>query len=192
MYRPLLLSDTAGLLNVIQWPDASLRLLLIISNLSHKKSLCNIYITEALWSLLRELNPWPHPYHGCALPTELRRRLLKCVCAQVWSGWGESNPHIQLGKLMFCHWTTPTYANEVLAPAERLLEVYLNYYFVSISLFRFLLIMILSKVLSISAMPSFEMCFIFIMLSSTSDPIIPSVILMELPCMATAAACTAA
>ncbi len=25
------------------------------------------------WSHERELNPWPHPYHGCALPSELSR-----------------------------------------------------------------------------------------------------------------------
>ena len=27
----------------------------------------------------------------------------------VWSGWRESNPRGQLGKLKFCHWTTPAY-----------------------------------------------------------------------------------
>jgi hypothetical protein len=26
------------------------------------------------WSLLPESNRRPHPYHGCALPTELKRR----------------------------------------------------------------------------------------------------------------------
>ena len=26
----------------------------------------------------RESNPWPHPYHGCALPAELWRHLLLC------------------------------------------------------------------------------------------------------------------
>ena len=26
------------------------------------------------WSHDRGLNPRPHPYHGCALPTELSRR----------------------------------------------------------------------------------------------------------------------
>ena len=26
---------------------------------------------------------------------------------EYWSGWWESNPRSQLGKLMFCHWTTP-------------------------------------------------------------------------------------
>ena len=28
---------------------------------------------EVEWSHDRELNPRPHPYHGCALPTELSR-----------------------------------------------------------------------------------------------------------------------
>src|SRR4051812_6844548 len=27
-----------------------------------------------MWSRDRDLNPRPHPYHGCALPTELSRR----------------------------------------------------------------------------------------------------------------------
>ena len=26
-----------------------------------------------------------------------------------WSGWWESNPHDQLGRLVFYHWTTPAY-----------------------------------------------------------------------------------
>ena len=25
----------------------------------------------------------------------------------IWSGWRESNPRIQLGKLLLCHWATP-------------------------------------------------------------------------------------
>ena len=28
------------------------------------------------WSRDRDLNPGPHPYHGCALPTELSRQPL--------------------------------------------------------------------------------------------------------------------
>ena len=31
-------------------------------------------MNEAMWSRDRDLNPRPHPYHGCALPTELSRR----------------------------------------------------------------------------------------------------------------------
>ena len=30
-------------------------------------------VSSAIWSRDRELNPRPHPYHGCALPTELSR-----------------------------------------------------------------------------------------------------------------------
>ena len=55
------------------------------------------------WSLLPGSNRRPHPYHGCALPTELKRHL--------WSGWRESNPHDQLGKLEFYHWTTSALYN---------------------------------------------------------------------------------
>ena len=29
--------------------------------------------------------------------------------AATWSRWRESNPRVQLGKLTFCHWTTPAY-----------------------------------------------------------------------------------
>ena len=42
------------------------------------------------WSRDRDLNPGPHPYHGCALPTELSRHLAnyiilvcKCIAASV-------------------------------------------------------------------------------------------------------------
>lgn len=30
--------------------------------------------------------------------------------APTWSRWRESNPRVQLGKLTFCHWTTPAYS----------------------------------------------------------------------------------
>ena len=31
------------------------------------------YSYYSKWSRDRDLNPGPHPYHGCALPTELSR-----------------------------------------------------------------------------------------------------------------------
>ena len=39
----------------------------------------------------------------------LRRQLLYPaeLKAQKWSGWWESNPRVQLGRLTFYHWTTP-------------------------------------------------------------------------------------
>ena len=41
----------------------------------------------------------------------LRRRLLYPAELQtrIWSGWRESNPRVQLGRLTFYHWTTPAF-----------------------------------------------------------------------------------
>ena len=50
-------------------------------------------------------------------PSELMRQMLiikNPPLRQVspWSGWGESNPHNQLGRLEFYRWTTPAYGAE--------------------------------------------------------------------------------
>ena len=36
-------------------------------------------------------------------------KIIKLVNVKDWSGWWESNPRYQLGKLKFCHWTTPAF-----------------------------------------------------------------------------------
>ena len=47
-------------------------------------------------------------------PTELLAHL-KCSNKTIkWSGWWESNPHNQLGRLGFYHWTTP--AQQIFIP----------------------------------------------------------------------------
>ena len=42
-------------------------------------------------------------------PTELQARIEMLSPAKKWSGWWESNPRGQLGRLEFYHWTTPAY-----------------------------------------------------------------------------------
>ena len=39
--------------------------------------------------------------------TQKKMRLVETSRIFFWSRWGESNPRVQLGKLTFCHWTTP-------------------------------------------------------------------------------------
>ena len=48
----------------------------------------------------RGSNPRSRPWQGRALPTTPLSHK---------SGWWESNPRIQLGRLVFYHWTTPAY-----------------------------------------------------------------------------------
>ena len=38
-----------------------------------------LWAVRYIWSHDRELNPRPHPYHGCALPTELSRLMLVII-----------------------------------------------------------------------------------------------------------------
>ena len=42
----------------------------------------------------------------CNDPVQARRTTAS-FSVKKWSGWRESNPRMQLGKLPFCHWTTP-------------------------------------------------------------------------------------
>ena len=55
-------------------------------------------------STRRDSNPRPSPWQGDTPP-------LSHSCINNWysveSGWWESNPRIQLGRLVFYHWTTP-------------------------------------------------------------------------------------
>ena len=63
--------------------------------------------------------PDPRLRRPLLYPAELRTHSTKAICfvMQVnfnkwithWSGWWESNPRIQLGRLVFYHWTTPAY-----------------------------------------------------------------------------------
>src|SRR5581483_10770457 len=55
------------------------------------------------WCPPLESNQRPHPYQGCALPTELGGRISENACLFVWSGRRESNPRYQLGRLEFYH-----------------------------------------------------------------------------------------
>ena len=61
-------------------------------------------------SYIYYINRKENPISKCRqwkLTTDKRKPRAFRPGASVWSGWGESNPRIQLGKLMFCHWTTP-------------------------------------------------------------------------------------
>ena len=52
-----------------------------------KLTCCNTFKwfdENALWSLQRESNPWPQPYQGCTLPTELWKHLL-CIILYLFS-----------------------------------------------------------------------------------------------------------
>ena len=40
-------------------------------------------------------------------PAELQAHVRLCVTFRLWSGWWESDPRNQLGRLVFYHWTTP-------------------------------------------------------------------------------------
>ena len=61
------------------------------------------------WRFLSDLNWWSQscsllPYHLAKEPSISKSNLLfKCY---FWSGWWESNPRSQLGRLKFYHWTT--------------------------------------------------------------------------------------
>ena len=80
------------------------------------------------WWLVRDSNPWMHAWKACELtvsPTshmalevglEPTTDRLTADCSTnwaiqaysiKWSGWWESNPRSQLGRLKFYHWTTP-------------------------------------------------------------------------------------
>ena len=61
----------------------------------------DIYFVLYRWWKRGDSNPRPHGCEPCALTS------WATLPYALWSGWGESNPCIQLGKLMFCHWTTP-------------------------------------------------------------------------------------
>ena len=45
-----------------------------------------------------------------------------------WSGRGESNPRIQLGKLMFYHWTTPAKHNSIYCFYNALLYYHISFW----------------------------------------------------------------
>ncbi len=50
-------------------------------------------LVDVLWSHSRGSNPRPHPYHGCALPSELLRRIRKARCrAFLMVGWEGFEP----------------------------------------------------------------------------------------------------
>ena len=51
-----------------------------------------------------------HPVDKIKTPQPLRQWGLR-----IWSGWWESNPRIQLGRLVFYHWTTPA-SLDILSP----------------------------------------------------------------------------
>ena len=80
------------------------------------------------WWRVRDSNPWVHAWKACELtvsPTshmalevglEPTTDRLTADCSTnwaiqaysiKWSGWWESNPRSQLGRLKFYHWTTP-------------------------------------------------------------------------------------
>ena len=80
------------------------------------------------WWRVRDSNPWMHAWKACELtvsPTshmalevglEPTTDRLTADCSTnwaiqaysiKWSGWWESNPRSQLGRLKFYHWTTP-------------------------------------------------------------------------------------
>ena len=78
------------------------------------------------WWPVRDSNPWMHAWKACELtvsPTghgawsrtrtydrSVNSRLLyQLSYSSVWSGWWESNPRSQLGRLKFYHWTTPAF-----------------------------------------------------------------------------------
>ena len=84
------------------------------------------------WWLVRDSNPWMHAWKACELtvsPTshmalevglEPTTDRLTADCSTnwaiqaysiKWSGWWESNPRSQLGRLKFYHWTTPAFLN---------------------------------------------------------------------------------
>ena len=51
-----------------------------------------------------------------------------CVC---WSGWWESDPRNQLGRLVFYHWTTPAYLSQCLTILPKFIAVvkrFLSYF----------------------------------------------------------------
>ena len=101
----------------------SLRLLICIDCNHTRKCASN----QSCWW---DLNPWPRPYQGRALPLSyssnslprlVERFLLKvtlyfCLTTTVSSGgkgsngksgWRVSNPRLQLGRLWLYHWATP-------------------------------------------------------------------------------------
>ena len=62
----------------------------------------------------RRSNQLSYTHHMARLKRlELLAHCLEGSCSirlsyrRMWSGWWESNPHNQLGRLMFYHWTTP-------------------------------------------------------------------------------------
>jgi hypothetical protein len=44
---------------------------------------------------------------GSARQTNSKDKFGEILTGEIWSGRGESNPHLQLGKLTCCHCTTP-------------------------------------------------------------------------------------
>src|SRR6185437_8718824 len=78
--------------------------------LRHRKvsPVCYIFIT---WCPQLDSNQRPLPYQGSALPPELcgLTNLLATYSMHanlhipIWSGWWESNPRYQLGRLKFYH-----------------------------------------------------------------------------------------
>jgi hypothetical protein len=54
------------------------------------------FLGEYIDSPLRGSNSWPHPYHGCALPAELRR--------QKYKAWGNWTHGAKLWRLPLYHW----------------------------------------------------------------------------------------
>ena len=91
-----------------------------------KKEVLSDFVLK--WWRVRDSNPWMHAWKACELtvsPTshmalevglEPTTDRLTADCSTnwaiqaysiKWSGWWESNPRSQLGRLKFYHWTTP-------------------------------------------------------------------------------------
>ena len=70
------------------------------------RSLCSLRcrILHCDWSRVKcATGIFDSPYH---IAPYIQRTPNGCPL-YIWSGRRESNPRIQLGKLVFCHWTTP-------------------------------------------------------------------------------------
>ena len=66
-------AGTGGGAWVLRWLSVKMSSSECVKSL-HSKS-PSILLGDLLWSHDRGLNPRPHPYHGCALPTELSRHI---------------------------------------------------------------------------------------------------------------------